>query len=106
VRRFTGSAEIFIDPELVTSSFKYSNISIFGISLGPRVILPLSGKGENLCFSLGGKYTLRKNFDEDKNYYYGAEAGVYFFGGLVGFQFTRNFNTSTKYNISFYLKYF
>jgi hypothetical protein len=105
-RRFSGSAEIFIDPELATSSFKYSNISIFGVSLGSRVILPLSGKGENLCFSLGGKYTLRKNFENDKNYYYGAEAGIYFFGGLMGFQYTQNFNTKTNYNINLYIKYF
>lgn len=105
-RRFSGSAEIFIDPELATSSFKYSNISIFGVSLGSRVILPLTGKGENLCFSLGGKCTLRKNFGNDKNYYYGAEAGIYFFGGLMGFQYTQNFNTKTNYNINLYIKYF
>jgi len=105
-RRFSGSAEIFIDPELATSSFNYSNVSIFGASLGSRVILPLPGKGENICFSLGGKITLRKNFDDDKNYYSGAETGMYFFGGLVGFQYTRNFNTKTKYNFNLYIKYF
>jgi len=105
-RRFTGSAEIFIQPELATSYFEYSDLSIFGLSLGSRIILPLSGKGENLCFSFGGKYTYRKNFTEDKDYYYGAEAGIYFFGGLVGFQYTQNFNTKSNYNISFYIKYF
>jgi hypothetical protein len=105
-RRFPGSAEIFIDPELATSSFEYSDVGIFGASLGSRVVLPLTGRGENLCFSLGGKFTLRKNFDNDKNYYYGAEAGIYFFGGLIGFQYTQNFNTKTKYNINLYIKYF
>jgi len=105
-RRFSGSAEVFIDPELATSSFKYSNLSIFGVSLGSRVIIPLTGKGENLCFSLGGKFTLRKNYENDKNYYYGAEAGVYFFGGLMGFQYTQNFNTKTNYNLNLYIKYF
>jgi len=105
-RRFSGSAELFIDPELATSEFKYSNVSIFGLSAGPRIILPLLAKGENLSISLGGKYTYRKNFEGDKDYYYGAEAGIYFFGGLAGFQYTQNFNTKTNYNINLYLKYF
>lgn len=105
-RRFSGSAELFIDPELTTSQFHYANVSIFGASLGSRLILPIMGKGETICFSLGGKLTLRKNFDNDKNYYSGAEAGLYFFGGLAGFQYTKNFNTKTGYNINLYLKYF
>jgi hypothetical protein len=105
-RRFSGSLELFVEPELSTASNKYSDLSIFGLSLGPRIILPLSSKGESLCFSLGGKYTYRKNFTDDRNYYYGAEAGIYFFGGLMGFQYTQNFNTKTNYNISLYIKYF
>jgi hypothetical protein len=105
-RRFSGSAELFIDPELSLGSFKYSQLSIFGLSIGPRIILPLTGKGENLCFSLGGKYTFRKSFTDDKYYYYGIEAGIYFFGGLMGFQYTQNFNTKTNYNINLYIKYF
>ena len=106
VRRFIGSAELFVQPELATSSLDYSNLSVFGLSVGSRIILPLYEKGENLSFSLGGKYTYRKNFLEDKNYYYGAEAGLYFFVGMIGLQYTHNFETNTKYNISFYIKYF
>lgn len=105
-RRFSGSLELFVEPELSTASDKYSGLSIFGLSLGPRIILPIFSKGESLCFSLGGKYTYRKNFADDRNYYYGAEAGIYFFGGLMGFQYTQNFNTKTNYNISLYIKYF
>ena len=105
-RRFSGSMEIFIEPELATSTMNYSNLSIFGVSVGPRVILPLYSKGETMCFSLGGKYTYRKNFSDEKDYYYGAEAGVYFFGGIVGFQYTQNFNTKTNYNLGLYIKYF
>jgi hypothetical protein len=67
---------------------------------------PIYEKGENLSFSIGGKYTYRKNFLEGKNYYYGAEAGLYFFAGMIGLQYTHNFETKTKYNISFYIKYF
>lgn len=106
VRRFTGSAEIFIQPELAISSFKYSNIGVFGLSAGSRILLPLREKGENLSVSLGGKYTYRKNYAEDNNSFYGIEAGVYVFGGIIGLQYTQNFNTNTNYNISLYIKYF
>lgn len=106
VRRFTGSAELFIQPELATSSFDYSSLSVFGLSIGSRVILPIYEKGENLSLSFGAKYTYRKNFLEDNNFYYGAEAGLYFFAGMLGLQYTHNFETKTRYDISFYIKYF
>ena len=106
VRRFTGSAEIFLQPELATASFDYSNVSVFGISTGPRIILPIYEKGENLSFSIGGKFTYRKNFSGGKDYYYGAEAGLYIFGGMLGLQYTQNFETNTKYNFNIYIKYF
>ena len=105
-RRFSGSAEIFVQPELATASFSYADLSVFGISSGPRVIIPIADRGENLSISLGGKYTYRKNFNGDKNYYYGIEAGIYIFGGIAGLQYTQNFNSNTKFNISIYLKYF
>ncbi len=104
--RFSGSAEIFIQPELATSSFNYAGLSVFGLSAGPRIILPIIQKGENLAFSIGGKYTYRKNFEDGKNYYYGIEAGIYVIGGILGLQYTQNFNTNTKFNINLYLKYF
>jgi hypothetical protein len=106
VRRFTGSAEIFIQPELALASFKYSDLSIFGISTGPRIIIPLSEKGENLSFSIAGKFTYRKNFDKGENYYPGVEAGLYIYGGLLGLQYTQNFNTKTNYSFNLYIKYF
>jgi hypothetical protein len=105
-RRFSGSAEIFIEPELSVKEFTFSNLSIFGLSSGTRIILPLSAKGENLCFSLGGKWTYRKNYSQDKNFFYGVEAGIYAFAGMFGIQYTHNFDTKTKYNISLYIKYF
>ncbi len=105
-RRFSGSAEIFIQPELATASFSYAGLSVFGLSAGPRIILPIIQKGENLAFSIGGKYTYRKNFERGKNYYYGIEAGVYVIGGILGLQYTQNFNTNTKFNFNIYLKYF
>lgn len=105
-RRFSGSAELFVQPEIATSEFKYSSLSVFGISGGPRIILPLAEKGEHIAFSLGVKYTYRKNFNEGNNDYYGVEGGIYFLGGLLGLQYTQNFNTKTNYNFNLYIKYF
>lgn len=106
VRRFTGSAEIFIQPELATSSFKYYNTSVFGINTGGRLIFPIYEKGENLCFSIGGTFTYRKNYSDEKDYYYGIQGGLYIFGGQIGLQYNHNFETRTKYNLSLYIKYF
>ncbi|MGV8016739.1 MAG: hypothetical protein AB2L26_00950 [Ignavibacteria bacterium] len=106
VRRFTGSAELFIQPEVVTSSFKYSGFDRFGLNTGARVIIPVQEMGENIAVSLGGKYTFRKNTFSGDNGYAGVEAGVYFIGGLFGLQFTKNFNANNLYSASFYFKYY
>lgn len=106
VRRFTGSIEAFVQPELLTSGFKYSNLENFGISTGSRIMLPLVEYGENLSASIGMKYTFRKSIDEVSKGYTGMEAGIYIFGGMIGLQYTHNFNSRTNYNISLYLKYF
>lgn len=106
VRRFTGSAELFVQPELTTGEFKYSNLEKFGISTGIRTLFPIIEKGENLAVSIGGKLNYRKDKNNSNNTHYGIETGVYFFGGIVGFQYNHNFNSESKYNFSFYLKYF
>lgn len=106
VRRFAGSAELFIQPELATGSFEYSDLNEFGINFGTRAIFPLIERGEDLAFSLGGKYSLRNSkFDTDESHY-GIEAGLYFIGGIFGIQYTRNFNSKTNYNFGLYFKYF
>ncbi|MCB0721307.1 MAG: hypothetical protein KDC42_03290 [Ignavibacteriae bacterium] len=106
VRRFTGSVEMFVQPEWTTTGFRYSNLNRFGISIGSRVILPIQGEGENLSASIGGKYNYREDFYSDKNSYLGVETGLYFFYGLMGVQFNYNFDSKTKYNIGLYIKYF
>lgn len=106
VRRFTGSAELFVQPELATSSFSYSGYTQFGLNTGGRVIIPVQEMGENISMSLGGVYTFRKNSITGESGYPGVEAGVYFVGGMIGLQFTKNFNKNNLYSISFYLKYF
>lgn len=106
VRRFTGSIEAFVQPEIATADFKYSNIKSFGVSSGSRIMFPLVEYGENVSGSLGLKYTFRKSFDEVNKGYAGLEAGIYTFGGMIGLQYTQNFNSKTNYNISLYIKYF
>lgn len=106
VRRFTGSAEFFVQPEVVTSGFKYSGFNIFALNTGGRFIIPIQELGENISASLGAKYTFRKNDLTGESGYTGIEAGVYFFGGMVGFQFVKNFNNNNKFSLSIYMKYF
>ncbi|MEO8514528.1 MAG: hypothetical protein ABI543_13285 [Ignavibacteria bacterium] len=106
VRRFTGSMDIFVQPEWSLTGFKYSGLSRFGISAGSRLIFPIKGDGEKISFSLGGKYTHRKDALTGKNGYWSAEGGIYFLFGFVGLQFSYNFDDRSKYNIGFYLKYF
>jgi hypothetical protein len=106
VRRFTGSMDIFIQPEWTLSGFKYSGLSRFGISAGSRIILPIKGDGEKISFSVGGKYTHKNDAETGKNGYWSVEGGLYFLFGFVGLQFSYNFDERSRYNIGFYLKYF
>ena len=106
VRRFTGSAELFAQPEVVTSGFKYSGFNSFAISTGGRFVIPVQELGENISASVGAKYTFRKYDITNENGYPGIEAGVYFFGGMLGIQFVKNFHNNNKFSASFYMKYF
>jgi len=106
VRRFTGSMDIFVQPEWTVTGFKYSGLSRFGLSAGSRIILPIKGDGEKISFSVGGKYTHRNDNLTGRNGYWSAEGGLYFLFGFVGLQFSYNFDERSRYNIGFYLKYF
>jgi len=106
VRRFAGSMEIFIQPELATGSFEYSDLNKSGINIGSRVIIPLIERGEDLAFSVGGKYSLRNSKSGTDESHYGIEAGLYFIGGIFGIQYTRNFDSKSNFNIGFFFKYF
>lgn len=106
VRRFTGSVEAFLQPEILTRQFKYSNLKNIALSSGIRIVFPLSEYGEDLCGSIGMKYTYRKDKDSENYSYTGVEAGLYFFAGTFGLQYTQNFNSRTNFNLSFYIKYF
>jgi hypothetical protein len=106
VRRFSGSIEVFVQPEWSIGNFKYSRLGRFGISTGSRLNLPLSADGEYLSMSLGGKYNYRKSLDGGKNDFISLEGGVYALYGMVGLQFNYNINARSNYNFGIYIKYF
>ena len=106
VRRFAGSAELFVQPEWTTGNFKYASFDRFGVSSGIRIVLPLREKGESLAFSIGAKANYRKDYISNDNTFIGVEEGIYFLGGMVGLQLNQNFSSQTKYNFSLYIKYF
>ena len=106
VRRFSGSVELFVQPEVVTSSYKYSGFNSFGVGTGARVLIPIQEMGENIAASLGAKYTFRKNDVTGESGYPGIEAGVYFLGGMVGAQFVKNLHKNNEYSFGLYIKYF
>ena len=105
-RRFTGSVELFVQPELASDEFEYSDLSRFGLGAGSRLIIPISGDGQNISASLGGKYNYRRDFSGGNDHYFGIESGIYFIYGILGAQFNYNFTSKTKYNISIYFKFF
>lgn len=105
MRKFTGSLEIFVQPEWATGSFSNSGLQRFGIGAGSRINIPVKNYGEHLYISLGGKYNFRENNSENKKGYYGIEGGIYAIFGVLGFQFNYNFDKNSKYNFGIYFKY-
>jgi len=106
VRRFTGSIELFAQPQISLASFKYGEMDRFGIATGSRIMIPLKEQGEHLSMSIGGKYTFRKDRLADNNGYWGVEGGIYALFGMVGLQANYNFDNRSRYEIAFYLKFF
>lgn len=105
MRKYTGSLEFFVQPELAIGSNDYSGFNKTGLGVGSRLNIPLNNYGEHLYMSLGGKYTFRKNEAENVNGYYGVEGGVYAIFGILGLQVNYNFNENSRYNFGIYFKY-
>jgi len=106
VRRFTGSIELFIQPEWAAAKYQFASINRFGIAAGSRIIIPLKGGGQNLSASIGGKYNYHKEISGGSNTYFGIESGIYIIYGVLGIHFNYNFNTNSKYNAGLFFKYF
>jgi hypothetical protein len=106
LRRFSGSAELNIQPEWTMSSYKYSDLSRFGLTSIFRIYIPVVEYGEYLCNSIGLKYTITKNKQGQSKNYFGVEFGTYTFFGMLGFKFTYNFDEVSRYNFGLNLKYY
>jgi hypothetical protein len=104
--RFSGSVELFFQPEYITGDFEYADLKKFMFKTGSRVIIPIAQKGEYLSFSLGmGYYRQQTRVDKvrDGMTY---EAVVYFLFGMMGLKFNYNMNAPSKYNFGLYFKYY
>ena len=106
MRRYGGSVELFVQPEWTTSAYKYSDLDRFSISPGVRFFIPLAEYGEYLSGSLGAKYTIRNDKQNNNKNVFGLEAGSYIFYGIIGLNFTYNFTNDSRYNFSINLKYY
>ena len=106
VKRYSGSAELFFQPEYITGEFKYAGLKKFMFKSGARVVLPVFQKGEYLSFSLGAGYynqRLVQNMNIDGITY---EAAVYSFFGMLGLKLNYNQNAVSRYSFGLYFKYY
>lgn len=106
VRRFTGSIELFLQPEWATARFQNADMDRFGLGIGSRIFIPVQNYGETFAASIGGKYTYRNSEILDKDGYFGLEAGFYALYGIFGLQFNYNFDERSRYNFGLYIRYF
>jgi hypothetical protein len=105
-KRFSGSAELFFQPEFIPGGFKNADLKKFMFKSGGRAIFPLAHSGEYLAFSIGAGYyrqTLNSGTVSDGITY---EAAVYSFYGMLGLKFNYNQNAVSRYNIGLYFKYY
>lgn len=106
VKRFSGSAELFIEPSVITGNYKYSNLGKFSYKSGCRVVFPIAQRGEYLAVSIGAGYYGQKSHEgvivDGLTY----EAGVYSFYGMLGLKFSYNHKSPSRYNFGLYFKYY
>lgn len=105
VNRFSGSAELFFQPSLITGSFRNNDLKKFNWKSGIRFIFPISHNGEYLALSGGfGIYAQNSYFKK----YFGItyEASIYSFFGMAGLKFNYNQNAPSKFNFGLYIKYY
>jgi hypothetical protein len=106
VKRFSGSVELFFEPDYITGDFKYSDLKKFMFQSGTRVVLPVAQGGEYLSFSLGAGYYYQKSNTTGVNDGMTYEGAVYSFYGMLGLKFNYNVNAPSRYGISLYIKYY
>lgn len=106
VKRFSGSAELFFEPSVITGNYKYSDLQRFSFKSGSRLVLPLAQGGEYLAVSLGAGYYRQKTMAGEPVEGLTYEAGIYSFFGMLGLKFNYNHKAHSRYNIGLYFKYY
>jgi hypothetical protein len=105
-KRFSGSAEVFFEPSLVTGSFKYADLKKFMYKTGARIVLPIAQRGEYMAISFGAGYYSQKTNTGDIKSGVTYEAVVYSLFGMLGLKFNYNQNAPSRFNFGLYLKYY
>lgn len=105
-KRFSGSAEVFFEPAIVTGDFKYADLKKFTYKTGARIVLPIAQRGEYLAISFGAGYYSQKSRSEVLTDGMTYEGAVYSFFGMLGLKFNYNQNAVSRYNFGLYLKYY
>lgn len=106
VKRFSGSAELFFQPEIIPGGFKYADLQKFMFKTGARVVVPLWQGGEYLSFSLGSGYSYQKTTGGEIKGSVTYESALYVFYGMLGLKFNYNPNAPGMYNFGLYIKYY
>lgn len=106
VKRFSGSAEIFFEPTLITGSFKYAGLKKFMYKTGARIVLPVAQRGEYLAISFGAGYYQQKTLSGVLYDGITYEGAIYSVFGMLGLKFNYNQNAPSRYNVGLYLKYY
>lgn len=105
-KRFSGSAEIFFQPEFIPGNFKYSDLKKFMFKTGVRAIIPVFHRGEYLSFSLGAGYYQQKNNNDKIIDGITYETTVYSFFGMLGLKLNYNNKAVSRYSFGLYFKYY
>lgn len=106
VKRFSGSAEVFFEPSLITGTYKYSDLGKFSYKSGCRLVLPIAQGGEYFAISMGAGYYLQNTKAGEPVEGVTYEAGLYSFFGMLGLKFNYNYKAHSRYNIGLYFKYY
>ncbi len=106
VKRFTGSAELYFQPEYIFGGFKNALIKRFMFKSGVRSIFPVAQKGEYLAFSIGAGLSYQRMSTDEIKKTPTIEAGIYSFFGMLGLKFNYNLRAPSKYCFGLYIKYF
>jgi len=106
VKRFTGSAELYFQPEYVFGGFKYLQLKKYMFKSGVRCIFPVAQQGEYLAFSIGGGYNYQSFISGENKSSPTIEAAVYSLFGMLGLKCNYNPNAISKYSFGLYIKYY